>query len=166
MPEKANDNNKLWEMILTLKRELPFAQSAFYLSFSINYNSDDFVISEKSQIPDPDRILISYNLESNDGWALNVSFSENLNWPVFVNNSLPEDQLIFIKRYLPFVLIKLKSYRRKSAYAIGHLAMSLDGKIATITFKTKIPGAGEVDFNKENTKVLLNDGLDFDLISI
>jgi diaminohydroxyphosphoribosylaminopyrimidine deaminase/5-amino-6-(5-phosphoribosylamino)uracil reductase len=131
MPENANDNNNLWKLILAIKVKLPIERSAFYLSFSINYNSDDFVISEKSQIPDPDRILISYNVESNDGWALNVSFSESLNWPVFENNSLPEDQLIFIKRYLPFVLIKLKSYRRKSAYAIGHLAMSLDGKIAT-----------------------------------
>ncbi|XOU93986.1 MAG: cohesin domain-containing protein [Candidatus Kerfeldbacteria bacterium] len=38
-------------------------------------------------------------------------------------------------------------------------SMVLDGKIATITFKTKIPGVGEVDFDNESTKVLLNDGL-------
>lgn len=130
-PEKTNDNNNLWKMILTLKRELPFTHSAFYFSFSINYNSDDLVISQQAQIPSPERILISYNLESNNGWALNVDYSDILRWPMFSNSLLPDDQLIFLKRYLPFVLLKLKSYHRKSAQAIGHLAMSLDGKIAT-----------------------------------
>ena len=37
-------------------------------------------------------------------------------------------------------------------------SLVLDGKILTITFKSKVSGVGEVDFG-ENTKVLLNDGL-------
>ena len=38
-------------------------------------------------------------------------------------------------------------------------SLVLDGKIATITFRTKISGVGEVAFDDNNSKVLLNDGL-------
>jgi len=88
--------------------------------------------------------LISYNLRSNEGWALCVKLSENDHWPIFENNLLPDDQFIFIKRYLPFVLLKLKSYQNKSAHTIGHLAMSLDGRIATKNGKSQWIG------NKKN----------------
>lgn len=131
MPDKQKENDVLWEIILKLKERLPLEKSVFYLSFSHKNNSGDFVVSEKPQTPRPDRILISYNLKPNYGWALNVNYSEDIEWPVFENRSLTENQFDFIKRYLPYVLLKLNAYRKNSAQTIGHLAMSLDGKIAT-----------------------------------
>lgn len=137
MPKKGKDNNDWWEIILNLNKNLPIERSAFYASFSASSLSDDIIISDEKQVPDPNKILICYNLKPDYGWALSVSYSENLNWPIFENNSLPDDQLKFVKRYLPFVLLKLKSYHEKSAQTIGHLAMSLDGKIATKSGKSQ-----------------------------
>jgi riboflavin-specific deaminase-like protein len=131
MPDKPNEINNLWEIILELKNKLPPGKNAFYLSFPIINILNEIVITDTIQIPDQNRILISYNLKPNAGWALNVNLSENGVWPVFENHLLPDDQFIFCKRYLPYLLLKLNSYRKKSAITIGHLAMSLDGKIAT-----------------------------------
>jgi riboflavin-specific deaminase-like protein len=129
MPEKPINN--LWEIILKLKDRFSLENSSFYLSFPINNNPEGITLSETSQMPDRNKILISYNKEPNSGWALNVNYSDDLNWPIFDNNTLPNDLFVFCKRYLPYVLLKLKSHQNKSALTIGHLAMSLDGKIAT-----------------------------------
>jgi len=131
MLDKPNDNNDLWKIILKLKDILPIEKKAFYLSFPINNLSDGINISEESQIANPNKILISVNLNPNTGWALNVNFSDNMAWPLFENSLLKEKQFLVIKRYLPYVLIRLNSYHKKTAQTIGHLAMSLDGKIAT-----------------------------------
>jgi riboflavin-specific deaminase-like protein len=131
MTKRLKEDNDLWKIILELKDKLPLNMMAFYLSFPVSPSSEGIIISEKPQIAKSDRALICYNSKSNKGWALIVNYSNKITWPVFENSFLSEDQYIFIVRYLPYVMLKLKSYQKKSALTIGHLAMSLDGKIAT-----------------------------------
>jgi len=127
-------NNDLWKVILELKSVIPFEKDSYYLSFPVNTGSlDKIVISENIPNPDINRALICFNKESNKGWALNINMTDNCIWPDFENHLLSEDGFSFIERYLPYILIKTIAFRNKSAQTIGHLAMSLDGKIATNT---------------------------------
>jgi len=132
MAENNPNNKRLWELVLVLKKFLPLDKPEFCLSFSIQKSTGDILISKGSQTPDPQRIIFSFNSKPNTGWAASIYLSKNDFWPVFINYSLPEESFVFLKNYLPYVFIRLKSNQIKRTLSIGHLAMSLDGKIATV----------------------------------
>ena len=124
-------NDFLWNIIMEIKQAIPFNLDEFYLTFPLTDRKVEIGISVDEPEPDKQTGILAYNCEHGMGWGMALYYAESMSWPVIERGETDEQTFVFLKRYLPYLALRLQPLHSGKAVAVGHLAMSLDGRIAT-----------------------------------
>ncbi len=140
------NDNPLWSILIALKQRLDKLSEALqYVIVVIEKETFSLHINEtKSNIHNKKCIIISKGAfpEANDNHT-HIKTSVLLNLEIQSNGMLKENELSFLKLYLPNVFLSTYGKERRKVVAISHFAQTLDGKIATNTGNSQWIGNDE-----------------------
>ncbi len=126
-------DNPLWPILIALKQNLQALKEVFrFVIVEIEKETFTLHINEKKANINNKCIIISKDEFSKtaDSHA-HIKISGLLNFEILSKGLLNQNELIFLKQYLPYVFLSTQGKERKSAVTVSHFAQTLDGKIAT-----------------------------------
>ncbi|MDN5202630.1 RibD family protein [Fulvivirgaceae bacterium BMA10] len=137
----------IWSSLLELKQKLKLLDKPFLHAVIHYYKNGDFeiTINESEKVEDKAQCLVISTSESIGLKGEHLFFLSNnlLDIQVASCRYFGEEQINFLKLYLPYVILPIRAKKMKRAVAISHFAQSLDGKIATIDGESKWIGNQE-----------------------
>jgi riboflavin-specific deaminase-like protein len=121
-----------WDIVLEIRKEIPNEPKPFSLAvdWSDDYKKCQVVhLKEGSGVLDC-KLVVSFNRAVEGKFDMLIEFSVGDPWPSIHYKAL-NPALNFMRAYVPYLLLRKSAQVQNKSITIGHLAMSLDGRIAT-----------------------------------
>lgn len=132
MIHTTQQSDFLWDLVLELKSTIDSKVGSF--AFAIDWDSDysfrkHVELDEGEGVIDC-KLVVSYNRTIKGSFEMFFSLEDGMHWPK-AEGSEEDLEFGFLKKYIPYILLQNVAIYRQKTITVGHLAMSLDGKIAT-----------------------------------